>query len=253
MILRAPTCGATTARDPARTRWPISRSRRRRCTRCSRPRCARGGSRHRRAPAVRLRAVERLRRGGRREPACVDAHAVHRDGDPHRVARRTAWSRSRTRSGCAPTSTSTRPRRCCSARTKRPARGGAGRPPGVPRWPAPTRTTTTSSPNAPRWPESPAIGIAGHAALAAAGIGIDDVARFDLYSCFPAAVEIAMKALGLGGPGGGRRPPAHRHRRPGLRRRAREQLPDARHRGDGRARAAATRARSGWSPRSAGT
>lgn len=51
--------------------------------------------------------------------------------------------------------------------------------------------------------ESPAIRIAGAAALAAAGVDIDDVARFDLYSCFPAAVEIAMKAFGLAGPGGG--------------------------------------------------
>jgi acetyl-CoA C-acetyltransferase len=51
--------------------------------------------------------------------------------------------------------------------------------------------------------DSPAIRIAGNAALEAAGVGIDDVARFDLYSCFPAAVEIAMKSLGLRGPGAG--------------------------------------------------
>ena len=50
---------------------------------------------------------------------------------------------------------------------------------------------------------APAIGIAGRAALGAAGYGIDDVARFDLYSCFPAAVELAMDALGLVGPVGG--------------------------------------------------
>ncbi|HEY8216534.1 MAG TPA: acetyl-CoA acetyltransferase [Acidimicrobiia bacterium] len=50
---------------------------------------------------------------------------------------------------------------------------------------------------------SPAIGIAARAALGACGLGIDDVARFDLYSCFPAAVEIAMDALGLRGPSGG--------------------------------------------------
>jgi len=51
--------------------------------------------------------------------------------------------------------------------------------------------------------EAPAIGIAARAALAAAGLGVDDVARFDLYSCFPAAVELAMHALGLGGPEAG--------------------------------------------------
>jgi acetyl-CoA C-acetyltransferase len=47
--------------------------------------------------------------------------------------------------------------------------------------------------------EAPAIGVAVRAALAAAGAGVDDVARFDLYSCFPSAVEMAMRALGLQG------------------------------------------------------
>ena len=50
---------------------------------------------------------------------------------------------------------------------------------------------------------APAIGIAGRAALEAIGRGVDDVARFDLYSCFPAAVELSMGALGLAGPAGG--------------------------------------------------
>ena len=40
-------------------------------------------------------------------------------------------------------------------------------------------------------------------ALAGAGIGVDDIARFDLYSCFPSAVQTAMKELGLAGPAGG--------------------------------------------------
>jgi acetyl-CoA C-acetyltransferase len=44
-------------------------------------------------------------------------------------------------------------------------------------------------------------------ALAAAGVGVDDIARFDLYSCFPSAVQTAMKELGLAGlPGGDDRP-----------------------------------------------
>ena len=53
-----------------------------------------------------------------------------------------------------------------------------------------------------RWSlaESPAIAAVGSDVLAAAGLGIDDVARFDLYSCFPSAVEAAMDALGLKGP-----------------------------------------------------
>jgi acetyl-CoA C-acetyltransferase len=44
---------------------------------------------------------------------------------------------------------------------------------------------------------SPAIAAAVRAAAAGAGVGIDDIAHFDLYSCFPAAVEIAVEAIGL--------------------------------------------------------
>ena len=44
---------------------------------------------------------------------------------------------------------------------------------------------------------SPAIRLAGTEALAMAGIGIDDVRYFDLYSCFPSAVEAAAEALGI--------------------------------------------------------
>lgn len=44
---------------------------------------------------------------------------------------------------------------------------------------------------------SPAIAAAGRSALAAAGVGIDDVAHLDLYSCFPVAVQVAAQAFGL--------------------------------------------------------
>ena len=44
---------------------------------------------------------------------------------------------------------------------------------------------------------SPAIAAAGAAALDAAGLGIDEVDAFDLYSCFPCAVQMAAAALGL--------------------------------------------------------
>jgi acetyl-CoA C-acetyltransferase len=46
--------------------------------------------------------------------------------------------------------------------------------------------------------DSPAIGAVTRGAFAGAGIGVDDVARFDLYSCFPSAVQIAQRALRLG-------------------------------------------------------
>ena len=50
-----------------------------------------------------------------------------------------------------------------------------------------------------RWSlaDSPAIATAVSDALAAASISADDVARFDLYSCFPSAVEVAMRAIGI--------------------------------------------------------
>ena len=51
--------------------------------------------------------------------------------------------------------------------------------------------------------QAPAIGIVGRAALDAAGLELDDVARCDLYSCFPSAVQMAMHSLGLSGPPGG--------------------------------------------------
>jgi acetyl-CoA C-acetyltransferase len=44
---------------------------------------------------------------------------------------------------------------------------------------------------------SPAIRLAGAAALGLAGIGIDDVAAVDLYSCFPVVVQMAAAELGL--------------------------------------------------------
>ena len=44
---------------------------------------------------------------------------------------------------------------------------------------------------------APAIRADGQAALRHAGVGIDDVEYVDLYSCFPSAVQIAARELGL--------------------------------------------------------
>ncbi|MEO7428525.1 MAG: acetyl-CoA acetyltransferase [Acidimicrobiales bacterium] len=52
--------------------------------------------------------------------------------------------------------------------------------------------------NRDRMGRSPAMRLAGAAALELAGVGIDDIAHVDLYSCFPSAVEIAATELGLG-------------------------------------------------------
>jgi acetyl-CoA C-acetyltransferase len=45
---------------------------------------------------------------------------------------------------------------------------------------------------------SPAIRLAGRRLFGLAGLGVDDVAHVDLYSCFPSAVQIAAAELGLG-------------------------------------------------------
>ena len=44
---------------------------------------------------------------------------------------------------------------------------------------------------------SPAIEVCSAHALAMAGVGPDDVAAFDLYSCFPVAVTTALEAVGV--------------------------------------------------------
>jgi len=44
---------------------------------------------------------------------------------------------------------------------------------------------------------SPAIRLTGSAALAMAGLGVDDLHAVDLYSCFPCAVQIGAAELGL--------------------------------------------------------
>ena len=45
--------------------------------------------------------------------------------------------------------------------------------------------------------ETPAVRIAGQRALQLAHVGIDDVSIVDLYSCFPSAVQLGARSLGL--------------------------------------------------------
>jgi acetyl-CoA C-acetyltransferase len=47
------------------------------------------------------------------------------------------------------------------------------------------------------WDESPAMRIAGGRTLELAGIGNDDCDLLDLYSCFPAAVQVAQRELAI--------------------------------------------------------
>jgi len=53
----------------------------------------------------------------------------------------------------------------------------------------------TSRPDLSR---APALAKAGAEALAEAGVAIDEIELFDLYSCFPVAVQMAREALGIG-------------------------------------------------------
>ena len=50
-----------------------------------------------------------------------------------------------------------------------------------------------------RWSfaETPAVELGGRRALQLAGIGIDDIEILDLYSCFPSAVQLGAKSLGV--------------------------------------------------------
>jgi acetyl-CoA C-acetyltransferase len=50
---------------------------------------------------------------------------------------------------------------------------------------------------------SPAMEACYADTLSAAGVRVDDLAAFDLYSCFPSAVQLGMRALGLKGAAGG--------------------------------------------------
>jgi acetyl-CoA C-acetyltransferase len=49
----------------------------------------------------------------------------------------------------------------------------------------------------PELHRSPAIRLAGQAALELAGVGVDELGPIDLYSCFPCVVQIAAGELGL--------------------------------------------------------
>ncbi len=50
----------------------------------------------------------------------------------------------------------------------------------------------------PSLDDTPALAACAASALACAGMGLDEIDAFDLYSCFPSSVEAATRALGLG-------------------------------------------------------
>jgi acetyl-CoA C-acetyltransferase len=80
---------------------------------------------------------------------------------------------------------------------------GAARRLGVPedRWVFPHAGTECHEhqfvSNRDTFARTPAIELGGRRALELAGTGIDDVALIDLYSCFPAAVQLGARSLGI--------------------------------------------------------
>ena len=73
---------------------------------------------------------------------------------------------------------------------------------GVPtdRWVFPLAGTDTAEPFVSLRHElhrSPAMRVGGRRVLELAGVGVDDLAHIDLYSCFPSAVQIGAAELGL--------------------------------------------------------
>ena len=130
-------------------------------------------------------------------PQRVVADRVLARRDPHRLGRQPDGVLPVSRSACAPTSTSIR--RAALLLCSYEAAQAAGVPD--------DRIVFLHSAAAAhdhyfvteRWSlaASPAINAAVRAALGAARIGIDDVAHFDLYSCFPSAVQIAAREIGM--------------------------------------------------------
>ena len=115
-------------------------------------------------------AVVALQRGGRRQPARVDPHGPDTRRDRHARARPTGWCRSPTPSSARPTCRSTR------ARPSSCARSAAARAAGVPeeRWVFPLAGADANDhwfiSERPELHRSPAIRLAGAAALERAGL-----------------------------------------------------------------------------------
>ena len=203
---------------------------------------AAAGADARRAPR---RAVSelwaRLQRRRRRQPGGLDPRGQVGRGDPHDDAAATASS------GCPYRKYMNSNNDVDMAAAVIMCSVEAARRLGVPedRWVFPHAGTDCHEhayvSNRDTFARTPAIELGGRRALELAGVGIDDIAIVDLYSCFPSAVQLGAQSLGLS-----TRPPADAHRRPGVRRRTVEQLRDARHRhGRRRPPRAARRARPG--------
>ena len=191
-------CGsASTARRSPRWNWPLASTGPSTSTRCSRTPC--GPPR----PRVSTNIRRRCRSCGPaspRSPPATRMHGPANHGRPRNCARSvppTGWCRFPTPSTSTPTIESTRGPPSSCARWKPLAGPGCRRTDGSFPFPGPMPTITGSFP-----PPQPAFlsrhqARRGEAALRLAGVGIDDVAHIDLYSCFPCAVQIAADELGL--------------------------------------------------------
>ena len=112
-------------------------------------------------------------------------------------ARATAWSPFPYRSCARPTCKSTKEPGPSCARWRPPATRGCPRTAGSSLSPARMRTITGSFRSGPNCTAPPPSGSRAPPSLEQAGLGPDDVAWIDLYSCFPVVVQMAAAELGL--------------------------------------------------------
>ena len=194
-----------------------------------------------RARGAHRRAVVPFQRGRGGQPLRVDQDGRGRRTRSSPRAPTTAWSPFPTRSCAPPTCRWTRAPATSCAPPRPPGPPGCPRTAGSSRWPVPTGNDHWYISNRPELDRSPAIRLAGAAALELAGLGIDDVGLRGPLLVLPRGRA----------DGGARARPARRRsrpapdadRRPHLRRRAREQLHVPRDRPGRRARCGRRRAR----------
>ena len=157
----------------------------------------RRGALARRAPRRRRRAPgARERRGGEESRLRGIAHRTPpaRSAGPGAA---TACSPSRTRSSTARSGTWIRPPASCSVRSRRRARSASRRRASSIRSRPPTRTTCCRSRRARRCIACPASRTPAASAFEGAGLAAAELRHLELYSCFPVAVRVQARELGI--------------------------------------------------------
>ena len=132
----------------------------------------------------------------RRTPTRGDATRCRPSSSSTR-RRRTRCSRRRTPSCTARSGTSTRPPASCSAPPRPPTAPACRRTDGCTRWLRSSRTTCSRCRGARELHRAPAVRIGAERVADLTGIDVTASDVVDLYSCFPSAVRIQARELGL--------------------------------------------------------